>query len=116
MIRCGGWVDHGDGKGWVLYVPGLATGTRPAPAVVTGQLTETEREADRQAAESREQAQPESNSDMPPVGSTNDWPDRAACPDCGKEVAVNKNGTLRKHTCLIDAPAPEVTFEDEGGE
>lgn len=27
-------------------------------------------------------------------------PDRAECPDCGKNVAVNKDGSLRKHRCI----------------
>lgn len=42
--------------------------------------------------------------------------DRDECPDCGKQVAVNKDGTLRKHTCVIEAPPPAVTFDDEGEE
>lgn len=39
-------------------------------------------------------------------------PRRAECPDCGKSVVVNKNGTLRKHTCVVDAAPPQVTFEE----
>lgn len=27
-------------------------------------------------------------------------PDRATCPDCGREIAVNKDGSLRKHNCV----------------
>lgn len=42
--------------------------------------------------------------------------DRDECPDCGKQVAVNKDGTLRKHTCVIEASPPAVTFDDEGEE
>lgn len=28
------------------------------------------------------------------------YPDRAVCPDCGKDVAVRKDGSLRKHQCI----------------
>lgn len=27
-------------------------------------------------------------------------PQRAECPDCGKDIAVRKDGSLRKHTCI----------------
>lgn len=29
-----------------------------------------------------------------------DEPERAECPACGKEVPVNKDGSLRKHQCV----------------
>lgn len=29
------------------------------------------------------------------------YADRADCADCGKDVAVNKDGSLRKHTCEV---------------
>lgn len=28
------------------------------------------------------------------------YADRAKCPDCGKDVAVKKDGSLRKHQCI----------------
>lgn len=28
------------------------------------------------------------------------YADRAVCPSCGKNVAVNKDGSLRKHQCI----------------
>src|SRR5690606_19156186 len=28
---------------------------------------------------------------------------RAGCPDCGKQVAVNRDGSLRKHSCAPGA-------------
>lgn len=35
---------------------------------------------------------------------------RAVCLDCGRDVALRKDGMLRKHTCVLDTPAPDVTF------
>lgn len=35
-------------------------------------------------------------------------PERSDCPDCGNEVAVNRDGTLRKHACESQAPATVV--------
>lgn len=43
-------------------------------------------------------------------------PDRAECPGCGKPVPLKKDGTLRKHTCVIEAPPPEITFDDQDGD
>lgn len=34
-------------------------------------------------------------------------PDRSECPDCGREVAVNKDGSLRKHPCVEAAAEAE---------
>jgi len=85
-IRCGGWVDRGDGRGWVLDVPSLAAEPPPAPALPAPNTQEPQRPSE---------------------------PARATCPDCEREFTVNKDGTLRKHTCVIDAP-PQVTFN--GGE
>jgi hypothetical protein len=28
-------------------------------------------------------------------------PNRGTCPDCGKDVAVNKDGSLRRHNCEV---------------
>lgn len=39
-------------------------------------------------------------------------PDRSECPDCGNEVAVNKDGSLRKHQCEPEA-APVEQEEPE---
>lgn len=43
--------------------------------------------------------------------------DRATCPDCGKDVAVNKDGSLRRHPCvagevLTDTTTTEVVDPD----
>jgi hypothetical protein len=92
MIRCGGWVDHGDGKGWVLYVPGPPAGESTPASVEQEPPPDPQLE---QAADGQ--------------------PDKASCPDCGREFAVNKDGSLRKHTCVIGAPAVEVTFGDGPG-
>lgn len=34
------------------------------------------------------------------VSFTGGYADRVACPDCGKYVAVRKDGSLRKHQCI----------------
>lgn len=40
--------------------------------------------------------------------------ERIVCPHCQRpDVLVNRDGTLRKHSCLIDAAPPDVTFEEE---
>lgn len=43
---------------------------------------------------------------------TLDAPERADCPDCGKQVPVNKDGSLRKHPCAV----PESPGEDAAAE
>jgi hypothetical protein len=102
VIRAGGWIDRGDGKGWVLDVPDPpAAATVPAPAAVDP------------AAGSAAGGLPAGADDDPhsPPAVVRQ-PERAGCPDCGKDVAVNKDGSLRKHTCVLDAPPPQVTFDD----
>ena len=37
----------------------------------------------------------------------------ADCPDCGKEVAVNMDGSLRKHTCQVLEPAESAVSVEE---
>jgi len=71
MIRAGGHVLRG-GR-WVVETRPAA---EPAPVVV-----------------------PESAPEPPPVAPDPE-PSRAACPDCGKDVALNKDGSLRKHVCV----------------
>lgn len=77
------------------------------------ELTGSEREADYQAAQARaalaSAAHTEEETESEP---TLEQRDREECPDCGKPVAVNKDGSLRKHTCVIEALTPEVTFEE----
>lgn len=35
----------------------------------------------------------------PPPADPDPEPSRVTCPDCGRNVAVNKDGSLRKHAC-----------------
>lgn len=37
--------------------------------------------------------------------------DRTQCPNCGKDVAVNKDGSLRKHDCGELEPEPTAVAE-----
>lgn len=50
-----------------------------------------------------------------PVNSSFNVARRVECPKCGREVSVNKYGTLRKHDNLVDELilAEQVRLEDE---
>lgn len=50
----------------------------------------------RPAAEPAPVVVPEPEPEPPPVDPE---PSRVNCPDCGRNVAVNKDGSLRKHAC-----------------
>jgi hypothetical protein len=101
-IRAGGYVDHGDGRGWVLDVPTPAAAVAQAPAPpATAAVGEPGEPA----------ADPDAPDPQPAVQTA--VAGRMACPDCGREFAVNKDGTMRRHRCVIDAPAPQVTFDGE---
>src|SRR5690554_3838561 len=91
MNRAGGHVLRG-GK----WVPATRLAAEPAHAVEPVQEWDNE------------PAPGETWSDGTAVGQV---PERLDCPDCGKEVATRKDGSLRKHTCVMEAPEPAVTFD-----
>lgn len=100
VTRAGGHVLRE--TGW--EVESAPPGHPAAPATVVEELPEQVEHAEAPPADVGEQVESE-----PAPGR----PDRADCPDCGKKFAVNKDGSPRKHRCLIDAAPPDVTFEEE---
>lgn len=68
-VRAGGHVLRGG-----RWVPADLVAAEPAPAVEP------------------EPAPPPAAGDVPAAG-------RTVCPDCGKDVALNKDGSPRKHRC-----------------
>lgn len=100
--RAGGYVNTA--RGWELASKvdaGPAAPAEPAPAVEPDQTDPLPRLDHVNVEVPREMVGPD--------------PERQECPDCGKPVPVNKNGSLRKHTCVIEAPEPQVTFDGEDG-
>lgn len=106
-VRAGGWVNRGDGKGWVLDrdpKPAPPPPVAPPPASAGPMKAGGWVMATDQPAPAAPTAVP------PPVDPTgvvvprelvgDAEPDRAICPDCGKDVATRKDGTLRKHVCV----------------
>jgi hypothetical protein len=106
-IRAGGYIDRGDGKGWVLYAPAPAADV-PEPAGPQPPAPP----ATPAVGEPGEPAAAPDTPDPQPAAQTA-AAGRVACPDCGREFAVNKDGTMRRHRCVINAPAPQVTFDGE---
>lgn len=109
-IRAGGYVIRG--SGWELEhqphpdppsaaEPEAGTGMGTGINVATGQET------------AGGEPLPPTDRDEQPTDVERDGRVRDECPDCGKTVPINKDGSLRKHVCSIEAPEPQVTF-DEG--
>jgi hypothetical protein len=92
VIRAGGHVLRGGV--WVAEVALPAAGPAPAPEPVPVRV--------------ELQPVPDPEPDPEPVPASEPEPepesvvdqDRADCPVCGKDVAVNKDGSLRKHGCV----------------